>query len=206
MLSLPWHVPTPPDRPAIGGSDAVAEIALGGGAGADACAGFGEEANLRIGDVNGVNAGESGAQDCIAVEQLDRPGPVLRLACLDFGRLLGNVHVNGHLLRVGPGNDLTQIIQWNSADTVGRDGDAREIRGIKTCRSVAQSLGVRNEIVGALRDETRLPRVRLSVPTALTYAVRCSAMRIPVARAALRTISPRRFGLSYGDPLGALCR
>jgi hypothetical protein len=81
----------------VGREDAVAEIPLGEGTGADArrC----EERDLVRREVHRVHGGEACVEEAEVIEELDRAAAVLGEAGLDLARLLGDVHV--HRRRTG---------------------------------------------------------------------------------------------------------
>src|SRR5690606_5746888 len=67
--------------------DSVAEVALGGGAGADVRLRPAERLDLALVQVNGVDGGETRVEDALAFEELHRTQTVLCQTFLDLARL-----------------------------------------------------------------------------------------------------------------------
>jgi CDP-diacylglycerol--glycerol-3-phosphate 3-phosphatidyltransferase len=111
---------------ALDGKEAVAEVCLRGRAGADTCAGVGDQVELGAVCVRRVHDGRPFAQAARAVQQLDRTDAVLLETLFDLARLLVRVDVQRESLSGGIATDLLEPVRRTRADGVGGepDGDA----------------------------------------------------------------------------------
>ena len=121
------QIPIPRSQQRCDRRVAVAEVRLGRRAQADASAVLGEEVELGVVRVRGVDDGRARAEAAGPGEQLDRPHAVLGEALLDLARLLVGVHVQGQALGRGVAADLLEPVGRAGADGVGGDADAHAL-------------------------------------------------------------------------------
>lgn len=108
---------------AIRGENAVAEIALGGGAGADGGVFRSDHGDFIGGGVGGVDGGPVGAEQSGVAQQGDGGVAVFAEASFVFGHLFGHVHVQRETLVAGPCGDVAQVIEGHRAEAVRCDAD-----------------------------------------------------------------------------------
>ena len=101
-LSLPSVIRQPACCSRAGGTDAVGEVALGGGRDADVGAGGAEQLDVVVGEVGRVHDRGVGAEEVRLVQQPGRGDAVRREAGLVLGDLLGEVHVQRRAARGRP--------------------------------------------------------------------------------------------------------
>ena len=104
-------------------TDAVAEVTLGRRAGAHVDLVRPEQRDVVGVDVDGVHRGQIGTEDALAVEELGRRAALHRLALLELGGLLGEVHVQRRVAFAGVRGDYAHRLGVDRADAVdgGRD-------------------------------------------------------------------------------------
>ncbi len=110
-----------------GGSDAVGQVPLGGGAHAGAGAAAADEGDVLGGEVGVVDAGGARTQDAVQGEQLGRGAAVGLQAGVVLGGLLGQVHVQRGPPLLGPPRDGRQLVGGHGPYGVDRRSDPRVI-------------------------------------------------------------------------------
>ena len=109
----------------LDGQEAVAEVGLRRRAGADACAGLGEQVELCPVGVRRVDDRRPLAEAAAPREQLDRAHTVLGEALLDLARLLVGVDVQGQALARCVRAELLEPVGRTRAHGVGGNSDAQ---------------------------------------------------------------------------------
>ena len=110
---------------ALGGDESVAEARLGRRADADSGTRLGDQVELVVVRVRGVDDGRTRPEAAAASEQLDRADPVLGHALLDLAGLLVGVDVEHEPLALGVAADLLEPVGRAGADGVGGEPDAQ---------------------------------------------------------------------------------
>src|SRR5688500_12968083 len=103
--------------------EAVAQVALGGRAETDGGSCLAEQARFARGNVSGVDGDESLRQRALVGEELDRAAPRFLEARLDFGGLLGDMHMQREAQLGGETCDLSEPRWRNGPHAVRRDAD-----------------------------------------------------------------------------------
>src|SRR5918996_3628459 len=139
---------------AASGEEAVAQIGLRRGAGADRRAARCQQVEFRAVRVRRVYDGRPLAKALSPRQQLDRATPVLGETLLDLARLFVGVHVEQERLPLGVAPDLLQ--------PVGRAGPYRVRRDANAATGFAQALDLAQVLPNRLLAETgkAAPRVR----------------------------------------------
>ena len=110
-------------RDSLHGQEAVAEVRLGRGAGADPGSRFGQEVELPIVRMRRMDDRRARAEAAGLGEELDRPHAVLFDALVDLARLLVGVDVEGQIVLLGVAADLLEPVGRTGADGVGGEPD-----------------------------------------------------------------------------------
>ena len=104
--------------------EAVGEIGLGRGAGADCRAAIGEKVELGTIRMRRVHDGDVRPEAAGALEELDRPAAVLREALLDLPRLLVGMDVQREAFGLREAPELLEPFARAGTDGVGGEADA----------------------------------------------------------------------------------
>ncbi len=169
----------------VGRHHPVAQVALGGGAGAHGGAAPAQLVHVPGGEVDGVDRGGSGPERADVPEQLHRREAVLGAALLHLGRLLGDVHVEWPAATGGLGGEHPEPSGRAGAhavrgETHGHGRIARPRAGPAGARSRRPPPGNRRRSAAAPGREEHPPR-------RARRRSRSSAIRSPTSRAARTT-------------------
>ena len=118
------HTPMLRSQTLLDGEESVAEVRFRCQACADAGSRLGDEIELAIVRVRGMNDGGSRSEAPCAGEELDRANAVLLEALLDLARLLVGVDVEGQGVLSGIAADLLEPFGGARAHGVGGEPDA----------------------------------------------------------------------------------
>src|SRR5262249_47952648 len=136
--------------------EAVTEVRLRRGAKADTRTGVGEQVELAIVGVRGVDDGGARSEAAGLGQELDRPDTVLGEALLDLARLLICMHMHDQLLALGVRADGAKPVRRARSHGVGgkADRDALAAQLVRlTEELVHRRLPEAGETTARIRDE-----------------------------------------------------
>src|SRR5260221_13362173 len=127
-----------------------------------------QQSRLGFRDVNGVDSGESLAQDLLLVQQLNWGSSILRATLLDFRLLFRNMHMQRKSASFCVTCPRAKILDRDCTETMRRNSNARRGRQALSLHSIGQRFSILDEVIRFRRNEPSLTGIHWSLKSGST--------------------------------------